>query len=220
MKVYAVVYHDYEEHTTKYVCATKERAEDMAKELTAREYMFNPKYKNMTPEYLKDLLPRYVVNEFDLIDSDFVIPIPKYISVSVTYVDQGIELSDRLKIQSSLDSSCMHFDRYTLPEFSKDIIIVVFSSLEATSEDINGIDFNMFLPVIANDNIDDLKAKIVHLVTDILNELSQKGHPLSYLLHTNVFNFNPDIFDIEEHGAFRLGVTRFPNPLMQDVNIE
>lgn len=212
MKVYNVVYHDYEEHTTKYVCATRELAEELAKQLIHRDHKFNPTYQNNPTG---TLYPTWVVNEFDVLESiDNVMPIPKYIRLTVEYIDKGITLADRLDIKNPGPEN-MYYNNELLPSFAKNINIIVSSS---KTPETNDLEFGLYIPV-SGDDIDSMRAKATKLIVDALNDISQKGHPLSYILHTDVRNFNPELWHIEYMSDWYLACTTIPNVLMVDAKI-
>lgn len=152
MKVYAVVYHDHEEHTTKYICNTKELAEELATQLIERDHRFDSNYQNNSKDRA---CPTYVVNEFDILKSiDNVIPTHKYVRLTVEYVDKGITLVDHLDIKN-IGPETMYYDNEILPSFAKHISVLVSQS--TTSPDTNDIEFNMFIPICDRDDLESIK---------------------------------------------------------------
>ena len=214
MKVYAVVYHDYEEHTTKYICNTKELAKELATQLIERDHRFDSNYQNNSKDRA---CPTYVVNEFDILESiDNVMPTPKYVRVTVEYVDKGTTLVDHLDIKN-IGPETMYYDSNILPSFAKHISVLV--SRSTTSPDTNDIEFNMFIPICDIDDFESIKTKVVKLITDAINDIGKKGCPLNYVRHMDVRNFNPKLWNIKSICDWYLAVATIPNILMINANI-
>ena len=111
MKVYAVVYHEYEEHTTKYVCSDPSIAYAISGKLNRYLAALNPNRD-------RDI-PTYIVEEFDVIDTQVEPEYPQYAVVGVSYKPEGKTDSERYEVYLPDSMDRCYFKGDTLPDWIK-----------------------------------------------------------------------------------------------------
>ena len=213
MKVYTVIYHDYEEHTTKYVCSSPSIAYSISGKLNRYLEALNPNYNRR--------IPTYVVEEFDLIDTYVEPEYPQYAVVGATYKPEGKTDIERYEIYPLDSMDKLYFKNDTLPEWSKDVSVEVSQCyISNTNSEDNLIGFSLYVPMTKDDTADTIRFKAMQVITNTVGQLKTKGYELNDLLCCNIYELNPYIWDIHNYDDAYGAIINIPNPLMQDVKIE
>ena len=214
MKVYAVVYHDYEEHTTKYVCSDPGIANAISDELNRYLVALNPDCDSMIP-------PTYMVEEFDVIDTDVEPEYPQYAMVCVAYNPEGKTDIERYEVHPLDSMDELYFKNDTLPEWSKDVSVDISQYFSDTDSEDNLIEFSLHVPMTKDDTDDTIRFKAIQVINNTVNQLKAKGYELNKILHCSISGLNPYIWDIRDYDDdLKIATTHIPNPLMQDVKVE
>lgn len=213
MKVYAIVYHDYEEHTTKYVCSDPGIANAISSELNRYLEALNPNcYRG---------IPTYMVQEFDVIDKYVEPEYPQYAVVGVAYNSEGKTDSERYVVYPPDSMNRCYFKGDTLPDWIKDVSVGVSSYLSHTGSEDNLIEFNLHVPMTKDDNADTIRSKAMQVINNTVDQLKAKGYELNKLLGCSISGLNPCIWDIRDYDDdLKVAIIHIPNPLMQDVKVE
>ena len=212
MKVYAVVYHDYDEHTTKYVCSCPSIAYSISGKLNRYLKALNPNGDNR---------PIYMVEEFDVIDTYVEPEYPQYALVGVKYEPEGKNDIERYEIFPIDSMDRWYFKSDTLPEWSKDVSVEISQYFSDAGSEDNLIEFSLHVPITKDDNVDTIRFKTIQVITNTVGELKAKGYELDKLLRCSVSELNPCIWNIRDYDVdLKIATIHIPNPLMQDVHIE